>query len=197
MTVCIAGIHQNGKESCIILACDRKITFLNGWCSGDDIADKLVRVNDDWVVMISGEVSPMVPIVESLKEKLNKVHCHPIRSFARLCSKTYQDERRNVIENEILTDFGLSSYDEYVGLKTGNEQLFNSITEIIKEKEEGWNLLFAGFDEGMEPHLFVIGERGKIQYCDMTGFAAIGAGQLTALVYMSSCKFNRHLDIEE
>src|SRR5258708_770123 len=163
VTVCIAGIHQRGNEACIILACDKKITFFNGLCAGDDIADKLVRINDNWVVMVSGDVSPLVLIVESIKEKVSKLRSKSFRSFALACSKAYQDERANIIENEVLLDYDIRDFSEYRSLKNTDEQRFNLVTEEIKKREEGWSLLFAGFDRHEEPHLFVLGERGKIQ----------------------------------
>jgi 20S proteasome alpha/beta subunit len=197
LTVCIAGIHEGDKGICIVTASDKRVSMFGGWFSGDDMAMKITPIHDDWTVMISGELSPMVPIVDAIREKLATIKSVALRPFATACSEAYRGERQHIIENEILVDHEIDTYAEFRSLRATNKELFDTITSEIQKREEGWSLLFAGFDKNKEPHLFVISERGKIQYCDSIGFAAIGSGQWRALVELSSYEFNRYMDMTE
>jgi hypothetical protein len=69
------------------------------------------------------------------------------------------------------------------------------VTEKIREVEHEWNLLFAGFDRKRHPHLFTITEGGKICFCDVEGYAAIGSGAWRGLVALSSYPFTRSLPL--
>jgi hypothetical protein len=171
--------------------------MLGGWFSAEDAATKLVRIHADWIAMISGELSPMVPIVDMIKQKVSAIQSVTLRHFALACSDAYREERKHIIENEVLVDYEVDTYTDYRSLRSSNKELFDEITKTIQTKEEGWSLLIAGFDKDEEPHLFVISERGKIQYCDITGFAAIGSGQWRALVELSTFRFNRNLTLTE
>jgi len=197
VTICVAGIYQDRRDSFIITACDKKVSMLGGWFSAEDAATKLIRIHPDWVAMISGELSPMVPIVDLIKQKILNIQEITPRPFALVCSDAYREERKHIIENEVLVDFEIDSYTDFRALRSSNRELFDEIAKKIQEREEGWSLLIAGFDKDGQPHLFVISERGKIQYCDITGFAAIGSGQWRALVELSTFRFNRHLSLTE
>lgn len=196
MTVCIAGINVGESGPLIIAACDRKISFFGGYFSAEGVAMKIAGVNLNWCLMFSGPVSPLVPLVESMRTKMNK-HKTPsgVAVFARKCSEVYKKERRLLIENEVLCDYDIETYAEYLDQKKKEPELFAAITERIKDEEENWNLLFAGFDATARPHIFVIKERGRIQYCDTEGFAAIGSGGWRSLVALSSYPFRRGLPL--
>lgn len=139
----------------------------------------------------------MVPILDALRDKASHMQETSLRPFAFACSEAYREERKRIIENEVLVDYDIESYGGYMALRSANKELFDRISEDIHKKEEGWNLLIAGFDREKEPHLFVLAERGKIQYCDIQGFAAVGSGQWRAMVELSTYRFNRNLPLIE
>ena len=60
-------------------------------------------------------------------------------------------------------------------------------------QEQEWNLLFTGFDQTGRPHIFVITEFGKIQYCDTQAFAVIGSGTWAAQYTLTRSGFNKNL----
>src|SRR6266403_328306 len=64
--------------------------------------------------------------------------------------------RKKIIETEILSQYDLSSYQEYLDLKPTGVTLFDAITKEIRAAEENWYLLFCGFDDDGEAHIFVI-----------------------------------------
>lgn len=200
MTVCIAGINHAPWGPVIITACDRKIAF-GSYFSAEGVAMKITGINRDWSLMFAGHISPLVPLVEAIKERMQKRKTESIRQFARECSAVYKAERPSLIENEVLGDYDIRTYDEYVAFSRSADKLdlalHDKLKEKIKEAEENWNLLFAGFDSTKKPHIFVICEGGKIQYCDTEGFAAIGSGGWRSLVALSSYQFNRSLPFSQ
>ena len=114
-------------------------------------------------------------------------------AFSRLCREVYQEERKKLIENEILGDYDINSYDEYMELKKSDPEYFEQLRAKVREEESGWNLLFTGFDKNGNAHLFVISEHGKISYCDKQGYAAIGSGAVRAALALSSYGFRSDL----
>src|SRR5260370_6038093 len=99
VTVCIAGINHANWGPVIITACDRKIAF-GRYLSAEGIAMKITGMNRDWSLMFAGDISPLVPLVEAIKEKMQKRKAVSIRKFARECSAVYKAERPALIENE-------------------------------------------------------------------------------------------------
>lgn len=189
VTVCIAGINS-GK---IIAVKDTKVSFFGGSISAEGMAWKQRTVNRQWEVMFSGDISTLTPMLDAIEEAGKKTKEKGLRHFARTCAHAYRAEREKIIEDEVLPDYDLSTYAEYLALKTGDPTLFGAIGTKISDAEEGWNLLFCGFDDKRKPHLFVISGRGKIQYCDTPGFAAIGSGGWAAHVALASYPYTTYL----
>jgi ATP-dependent protease HslVU (ClpYQ) peptidase subunit len=195
VTICAAVIH--GPK--ILTVHDSKLSFFGGSISADGIAWKERRINRQWVVLFSGDVSPLTPLLDAIEEAAKKASKKDkgLRQFARLCARAYRAERERIIEDEILPDYDLWTYGEYLALKTTDSKLFDAITAKVSEAEEGWHLLFCGFDDKRKPHLFVISGRGKIEYCDTSGFAAIGSGGWAAHIALASYPYTRSLGTAE
>jgi hypothetical protein len=196
VTVCIAGINQSNPQPYIIAACDRKISFYGGADSAEG-SMKISGINKDWSVMFSGPVSPMTSMIDAITERTKKLRSMGYRQFSRICRETYRNERESLIENEVLGDYDIDTYDEYIALGRSADKLdialHDSVRRKIKDEEEGWSLLFAGFDKNRQAHIFTLTEFGKITYCDKVGFAAIGSGYWRASVALSSYPFTRLL----
>lgn len=195
MTVCIAGINRSNPWPMIIAACDRKISFFGGWSSADGVAVKMTGINKDWTVMFSGPVSPMAAMIDAIRERTKNLKRMDFRSFARLCRQVYREERKPLIESEVLGDYDIENYAEYMSLRRAEPEFYAKLTEKIREAEQEWNLLFAGYDRKRWAHLFTISESGKITFCDKEGFAAIGSGAWRALLALSSYPFKSELPL--
>ncbi len=193
MTIC-AAVSNHGS---IIIVSDTKLTFFGGSISAEGIADKQRMVNDDWEVLFAGDVSTLTPMLEAIVETGKKVGRMSLRQFARLCAKTYREERERIIEDEILPEYDIATYNEYLSLKLSDPKLFEAIASKIEEAQEKWQLLFCGFDRLKHPHLFVISGRGKIEYCDTQSFAAIGSGAWAAYVALASYPYRSFLNQDE
>jgi len=193
VTICAAGI-SGGK---IIAVKDTKLSYFGGSISSEGLLWKQRKVNSQWQVMFSGDISTLTPMLDAIEEAGKKSKEKGLRQFARLCASAYREERKRIIEDEVLPDYDLSTYAEYSALKSSDPDLFDAIGTKISEAEEGWHLLFCGFDTKRKPHLFVISGRGKIQYCDTAGFATNGSGGWAAHIALATYPFSAIIDTAE
>lgn len=190
VTLCAAGI--NNKK--VIIVFDSKLSFYGGTFSADRMAFKMRGSGHaEWAVLFSGENSHLVPMLEAIKEAGRRLQKNTLRNASRIWSKAYRSERQRIIETEVLSKHDIGSYDEYLKLKKTEPQFFEAVTQEIEKVEQDWNLLFCGFDGEGEPHVFVIAEHGKIQYCDIEGFAVIGSGTWPAIVSLTSMQYSSNM----
>jgi 20S proteasome alpha/beta subunit len=147
--------------------------------------------------MFSGPVSPMTAMIDAMEKRTKKLRPIDYRAFARLCRIVYREERKPLIESEVLGDYDLDSCAEYMALRKSDPTFYQSVTSKIRETKEQWSLLFAGFDKEKQAHIFTITESGKIDFHDRFGYAAIGSGALRALLALSSYPFKRGLPLSE
>ena len=199
MTVCAAGINQLRRpgrvsEKSIMVVTDTKFSWGDmsteaGW--------KMQTIHPRWRVLFAGPLSPLDALMDAVRTEVANVRNISLRPFARLCSRAYRTERKNIIETEILAEHDLDTYTEYQALKNSaiesDRVLFGLLGDKIKNEEQNWNLLFVGFDDTGRPHIFVITEFGKIQYCDTYGFAVIGSGCWPAQYTLGRFGFNKNL----
>lgn len=197
MTLCAAGLNYEGKKKRIVVIADRKISFFGGQFSGDIKATKVETVHENWSVMFAGQHSLLVPMLHAVQSVRLTRSNNTLRVFARLCSRLYREERRTIIETEVLSKYDVENYAEYLKLKSTEADLYAAITKEIESLEENWHLLFFGFDKDNEPHIFVITEYGKIQFCDIEGFAAIGSGAWAAYTTLTSLRYMTGAPVEE
>ena len=194
MTVCIGAIQSDGKHPMILTVVDRKLTLYGGWFSHEGTV-KFRAVHAEWVVYVAGDMSEAQPLQDAVERSLSKLKQNVIERVVAACRTAYMRERRRMIERQILTDYDVYNFKEYVTLRTKEPELYKRINDVIKEEELNWNLLVAGFDKASQPHLFTITERGKITYCDSQNFAVIGSGALAATMYLASFPYLKRLEI--
>jgi hypothetical protein len=192
VTMCAAVINEERNQPKAILAVNDtrfswgELSMDSGW--------KMQTVHRRWRVMFAGPVSPVTALIDAVKTEVASAKTTPYRAFARQCAKAYREERRRLIESEILGEHDIHSYAEYEALKnTSDNALYEAIREKIKKEEQEWNLLFIGFDDVGKPHIFVITEYGKIQWCDLFAFAAIGSGAWIAHHALAQFGYNRFM----
>lgn|SRR5208282_1228498 len=191
VTICVAGISQPYKAAKSIFAVsDTKFSW--GVMSVDS-GWKMHTIHRKWRVLFAGPVSPLVALVDAVKTAAANAKHNSLRPFARLCSRAYREEREHIIETDILAEHDLHSYAEYVALKDSDREFFEKVTEKIKKHEEEWNLLFLGFDDANRPHVFIITEYGKIQFCEAEAFGVIGSGSWNAHTALTRFGFNRFM----
>ncbi len=192
MSVCIAGINEWENLISIFTASDRKVSW-GDMFSAEGMAWKLKTIHAKWRVMFAGPNSSAVALVDAIKTSAANARENRLRSFAKVCSRAYREERQRIIESDILADYDIESYAEFRALKLSDRQFFDELMREIKRVEAEWKLLFLGFDESDQPHIFTITECGKITYCDIEGCAAIGTGSTIAYIGLARVGFNRYM----
>lgn len=189
MTICAAAISRYSYKDCIIVVFDRKASMAEFTAEG--MVWKLQTIHPHWRAMFAGDNSSMVALLDAIKTDVANLAGNEMRSFGRACSRSYRAERERIIETEVLAEHDIHSYAEYVALKTSDRDFYEKLTQKIKSAEEKWNILVFGYDKYRKPHIFVITEYGKLQWCDAEGVAAIGSGSWIFWNALAQQGFNR------
>ncbi len=147
--------------------------------------------------MFSGPVSAMTAMIDAITERTERARMMDARPFARLCRQVYLEERKPLLESEILGEYDIEDYAEYMALRKVEPSFHQEIAKNIKEVEQYWSLLFAGFDKQRRAHIFTITECGKIRFYDRVGYAAIGSGEWQATLALSAYSFRKNLDFSK
>jgi hypothetical protein len=148
-------------------------------------------IPDHWWMLLAGDVSAAFALSEAIKEKAKNAGSKKVRDFARLCASAYREERKRLIESDVLTDYDLNSYEEYQALKATDRKFFDEIAVVIGRFDEDLGLLICGFDKEKKPHIFSIVEGGKIQYCDLQGYGVAGSGSWAAHSALDRYSYNK------
>jgi hypothetical protein len=157
----------------------------------------MAKLYGKWTGLIAGNVSEMTVIVDAVRAETKKSSRLGWREISRQCGKAYREERKRLIETEILTDYDIDSYPEYLSLKVSDRELFDAIGERIELFDANLNLLIFGFDNHNDPHIFSIVGNGKIQYCDIQSHGVAGSGAWAATVALDRYPYNKWKPIGE
>jgi len=135
--------------------------------------------------MFAGDVEEAHLMLREINRALGQLKVGSFENVVNRCRLSYIKSRKRLIETRILPEYDIASYSEFMKARRSDEALYLKIREKISEAEEGWNLLFAGFDIARTPHIFVVSGPGNVEYCDSQKVAAIGSGAFAALFWIS------------
>jgi ATP-dependent protease HslVU (ClpYQ) peptidase subunit len=179
------------------MVCDRCLSLCGGYFSQDGAAVKFRPIHPEWHVMFAGDASEAQPLLDAVEVALQKLKPNMRGEVVKRCRDAYMTERRRMIETQIFPDYDIDNWNEFRALRTKDERYYERIQQVIVEREQGWSLLFAGFDKNYDPHLFTITERGNVTYYNAQGFAAIGSGSLAALMWLATSGYRKNGPIGE
>ncbi len=197
MTICIAGMHESKERDVIVAVFDRRLTTLGGAHSSERNAWKMRGMGGKWAALISGHVSEMTAIADAVKMGTAKLPRGKWREYSRSCANFYRDERKRLIESQILIDYDINSYREYVSLRKNYRELFDSIGDKVREFDQNLSLLMCGFDSADKPHIFSITGAGHIEYCDLIGHGEVGSGSFAATVSLDRSSYDKWKPLED
>lgn len=180
MTICIAGIHDKQPSRVIIACFDRRLTTMGGIHSSDGTAWKMKTVRKNWWALLSGKTSDLTAMGYAFEEGLKDAVPEIFIDFARYCVGIYKVERRKLVETEVLSDYDVNSYEEYLSLKASDRDFYDAIEAKVKDFDQGLNVLMCGFERDSIPHIFVISGPGNLAFCDAQGYGVIGTGAWAA-----------------
>lgn len=166
----LIGILCENREK-VILISDRMVTTANGSLAFEHEA-KFQFIAPNAIVLTAGTIHEPEVIVDTKAEIKGK---GSLREIADVLSKNYRKIRRKRVENEILEEIGILSFDEFH--RKQNLLHENSVLELskrIRDYDLGVHLLLGGVDE--KACLCRIGEPGTYRSFDDLGFCCIGSG---------------------
>jgi hypothetical protein len=185
MTVCIASIHRDKKTGpSIIAASDRRISLFGGWFSDEGRA-KFRSIHPEWEALFAGGTEETKLMLDAITLAMKKVKANHLEKVVNCCRQAYAKQRVRLIETQVLPEFDVNTYREYKALRQSDDGLYAEITKAVRDAQENWSLLFAGFDEDSAPHIFVISGPGRVEPYDYISRAAIGTGAVAALFWLS------------
>ena len=180
LTVCISGIHEVGPDRLIIAMFDRRLTTLGGWHSQDGSVWKMRTVAKGWWALMAGNSSEITAMGYALQEGLKGAKDKNFLQFARRCVKVYKEERKSLVETEVLSNYDVDSYLEYRALRGSDRDFYDSVTRKIEEFDQTLCCMLCGFEKDKTPHIFVISGPGTLSFCDAQEFGVVGAGAAAA-----------------
>lgn len=176
MTVCIAAIT---RERYIVTASDLMVS--SALSSSDASAVKLEEFHKDWIAMMSADdLTQCLPVIERAERNFQG-RANTLR-VARACFKrAYQGHLAELAGDRVLGRFGLDMEAfRKSGRRRFTEQIFNTLSNEIRDVKVEAQFLACGFDGRAMPHLFTVTEPGTDSVYDKPGFCAIGSGMYAA-----------------
>lgn len=169
MTQLIGALCENRSK--LILISDRMVTTGNGTLAFEHEA-KFQFVAPNAIVLTAGTVHEPEIIVDT-KAQI-KGMCS-VLEIADILSRNYRKIRRKRVENEVLEEMGILSFDEFHRKQNLlNENTVLQLSKKITDYDLGVHLLLGGVDD--KAHLYRIGEPGTYRSFDEVGFCCIGSG---------------------
>ena len=169
MTQLVGALCKNGSKA--ILLSDRMVTTGNGSLAFEHEA-KFQFIAPNAIVLTAGTVHEPEIIADAKSEI--KGRCS-VLEIADILSKNYRRVRRKRIENEVLEEMGLSTFEEFHRKQNLlNENTVLDLSRKIREYDLGVHLLLGGVDN--KSHLYRVGEPGTYRSFDEVGFCCIGSG---------------------
>jgi len=178
MTVCIAAIADDGKS--LILASDREVTYgfpINTEVESDN--KKIQKITDKIFILFSGDSFVGSQLIEEIKnEKQGATSVKEVAEAARL---KYVALRTKRMEQLYLEPRGLKLKDYMQNQKDLEQQIVLMIDNGMSKDNQSFvlALIVAGIDES-GAHVYGIFHPGIMNLMDVSGFCAIGIGDVHA-----------------
>lgn len=186
VTVCIAVIN-NGM---IFGAADRMVTA--GDIEFESASPKILELTSAIVVLTAGDQNIQMQVYQkAFQVIMRKIAPNPeiwidVRYAAEIYSQCFYELRNKMIEDSVLSMYGLS-FDSYITRqKQMSGKTIEEINERIIEQAYSWGgikTIITGVDtsaphvtqDSTSPHIFVVKD-GEIFCHDKLGFVAVGGG---------------------
>lgn len=181
MTLCIAAACQERGNGRLVIATDWKVTTGSATA---EIQDKLDWISDAVPVMIAGDISRAMELIDTYKayfrrlKAKNKSEIYPEDSFDTL--KRPVGIHKQKLANELTSlKFGLTykQFREAVGKNEIPTEVATETFNEIGRIDFKCSLIIAMFTR-KDPNIFKVDEFGTLCRCD--NFATIGSGSAIA-----------------
>jgi hypothetical protein len=172
MTQIIAALCNNKKD--LILIGDRQVTTTDDTLHYD-YEPKLKPITEKAICLEAGTMHEPEVIADSKTEIAGR---QDIRQIAEIVAKNYRKQRMIRLEAEILSKYGLVSFDDFFSKQqTMHDSVLDTIMKELDDYELGLELIIAGHDKNGEPHIYLIDEPGTSVSYDNVGYCCTGIGE--------------------
>jgi hypothetical protein len=188
------------KSRALILAADKMIGI--GWIEAEPDITKMLDLHKNWKVMFAGEdITPVANVVDRARASLSTDQEPHLQAVIDAMQASYEKQRKDDADDIHLAPRGWGRQDFIdKGKALLPETLYADLEDKLAKYELGIQLIVAGFDPSGLGHIFCMDgdvKRGIPQRCDISGFAAIGAGALGGSYMMYFRKCNPEMKIRE
>lgn len=200
MTVCIAAIYNNNSIICVS---DRMITGGYGDITFEPPIPKILQFTSAITALTAGDQNIQMQVYNRTRKMVDeKIAKNPeewlsVADVARMYSDNFYEVRAEMIEGEVLSQYGLTMDSFIAKQKEMNQVLVNTLTNRIDRFQTDHmgsiNTVITGIDDvgGLNtPHIYVI-RNGKISCHDKLGFTSIGIGASHAISHFMLSSYSR------
>jgi len=192
MTQLVGALCENRTK--VILVSDRMVTTADGSLAFEH-EPKFEMVSPNALVLTAGTVHEPELIEDAKMEGQAS-----IRELAESMAKSYREIRRKRIEDEILSTYGISSFEDFYEKQRlfhedTNLQLLRQIDNYGDGHGLGVHFILGGIDR--KAHLYYICDPGTYRSFDSLGFCCIGSGDRHAEPVFAFLEFKPSLLVSE
>ena len=189
MTQLIGVLCENKKK--VIMLSDRMVSTANGSLTFEH-ESKSSLISPYAMILTAGTIHEN-ELIDDTKEEVKETT--PIKKIAEILAKNYRNIRKKRIEQEILEEVGLSSFQEFHEKHKLLHSVFVAeLNEKIKDYSLHVHFLLGGVDK--QSHLYRIGGPGMFVGFDTLGFCCIGSGDRHSEPVFAFYKFSPNLPEE-
>lgn len=172
MTQIIAALCDN--KSSLVIVSDRMVSANDGSLQFE-FGDKLRVLTDYAVCLETGTMHEPEILTDTRIEIAGRQN---IRQIAEIIAKHYRTKRTQRLETEILSKYGISSFsDFYNKQRLMHDKTHDSIMSDLDLYDFNLDIMLAGMDKNLYPHIYVITEPGTTMSFDEVGFCCKGSGE--------------------
>jgi hypothetical protein len=205
VTVGICAIYQTNEGKAIFGASDRMITANDGEIEFESPTSKIFAFSNSIAVLYAGDLSIFSQIYQKANNAIGEaIRANPqewVKVFdaASIYSKFYFEVRNEMVENEVLSSYGLKLKD--IDTKPNMmDMLLDKVDRHVLRFPQN-EVIIAGIDKTGQnnatmAHIYTI--RNGCIYChDIEGFVAIGSGAKQAESHFMLSKYGRNANEAE
>jgi len=182
MTICI--VARCTENDSLVDAGDRLFSY-GRYFSYESISLKRLPITADrrWHCMFAGAVSNVLPIMRRARREIGlRRPPHRLELVERACVKAYQDYREQLVNDQVLSIYGidLATYRRE-GLNLSGQECAR-INGLIENVQVGVDFIIYGYDDLNVCHLFTLCEPEHSPFAvqsvcrEQDGLAVIGCG---------------------
>ncbi|HED37812.1 MAG TPA: hypothetical protein ENI76_06160 [Ignavibacteria bacterium] len=190
MTVCIAALADDEKS--VVLASDKMISKQVPPIEYEHDIEKIVKITDNFYVLIAGTVNNAVDIIDSVRNQIRANHT-VAEKFEKF-KKAYASFREQKIVDVILQAQGFHSLQDFQSKQqTLTREVVTSIQNLIANANLQTIMILVALDD-KKCHIRVLTNPSEL--INPLEYATTGTGELHAVQSLIGVKYKKSEDLD-